>query len=197
MLKNLEEMGIRQPLPEGLRSRLLAIPEEVSQEPGSWPSVPQQPLPRALRRRLLQIPESSRRPSAPPEWLLNTRYAAAASLLLAAVTMSAFGNPVSRGQETAGVVTQIVKGTYTALRDKSTTALSATGESVQSSYASTRQSVLNTVTDLSGRWAEIAATVRQLTENESVPAGTDPSPDPSAGEDKENENGKQRDNSTE
>jgi hypothetical protein len=187
MLKNLRHMGVDRPLPQGLRSRLLAIPEEDSRD---WGAVPQAPLPETLRQRLVQIPKSSSRPASPPEWLLSTRYAAAASLLLATLTFSAFGNPVTRGQEAAGALGQRIQNAVSEVRSQGESTLAATENALRGSYQSTRKSVMTSVTALSNRWHEVADTVEEWTHIGSASSDADPSSVSSQEEDKEKEDGR-------
>ena len=72
--------GVRLPLPASLRRNLRAIagPEPEAVLPFA---VPRLPVPDALVRRLRGIASPGR--PAPPEWVLNPRYAVAASALLA------------------------------------------------------------------------------------------------------------------
>jgi hypothetical protein len=102
------------PLPERLRGRLLAIPEEetagqVLQFLPSSP-VPPVPLPGALAERLRAIPAAAPRPEL-PFWLRNSRVAIAASYFLAVVTVTALGNPAAIGRQAADTVTRAMRAT--------------------------------------------------------------------------------------
>jgi hypothetical protein len=96
--------GARLPLPEGLRKNLRAIagpePEAVLPFP-----IPRLPLPETLSRRLRDIPRPVRtgRP-APPEWVMNPRYAVAASALLALLLGPFFSTAAHRGLQAVSTV---------------------------------------------------------------------------------------------
>lgn len=89
----------RMPLPDRLAGRLRAIPasaREPSVPPAEerWPRVP---MPPALHRRLAEIPE---RPVL-PRWLTDTRWAVAASLVLAVLAGIVTGGPERLGRHIA------------------------------------------------------------------------------------------------
>jgi hypothetical protein len=83
----------RAPLPEALRGRLRAIPLG-RRDPA--PLLPPSPLPEPLRRRLQAIARQA--PAAPPLWIVQARYAVAASTLLVTLAGAAFGNPLDHGR---------------------------------------------------------------------------------------------------
>lgn len=94
--------GVRLPMPERLRKSLGAIPPVSTPEPGavlSFP-VPRMPMPEALAGRLRSIAPPAR--PAPPEWVLNPRYAVAASALLALLLGPLFLIGADRGLEALG-----------------------------------------------------------------------------------------------
>ncbi len=97
----LERAAKKIPLPASLRSKLRAIPAVVDDAP-RFP-LPQTPMPPHLRSRLRQM---SRRHQPPPlpVWVRSSRYAVAASYLLAVLTGFFLGNPV----EAAGNLTRRV-----------------------------------------------------------------------------------------
>jgi hypothetical protein len=78
------------PLPETLRRNLSEIPGAFVSRP-----LPSAPLPPALRRRLQGIarPGGLPLPAKPPIWLVQPRYAIAASLLLTVLSTALLGNP--------------------------------------------------------------------------------------------------------
>ncbi len=80
----------RRPLPETLRLSLSEIPGASVPRP-----LPAAPLPPALRRRLQGIARPGGRflPAKPPIWLVQPRYAIAASLLLTVLSTALLGNP--------------------------------------------------------------------------------------------------------
>jgi hypothetical protein len=99
----MERAAKKAPLPSRLRSKLRAVP---ATQQGDAPRllVPQAPLPGSLRERLQQV--SRRREARPPlpAWVRSSRYALAASYLLAVLVGAAIGNPV----EAAGTVSRSV-----------------------------------------------------------------------------------------
>jgi hypothetical protein len=101
----MERAAKRIPLPAGLRSKLRAIPGAAADDAPRFP-MPQAPMPAQLRDRLRQMsrhtPEVSRPPL--PAWVRSSRYAIAASYLLAVLIGATFGNPV----EAAGALTRSV-----------------------------------------------------------------------------------------
>jgi hypothetical protein len=99
------------PLPERLRTRLLAIPEDETVL--RFPAVPRVPLPGGLAERLRAIPASAPRPEI-PFWLRSSRVAIAASYFLAVVTVTALGDsgaPGALGRRAADTVTRAVRAT--------------------------------------------------------------------------------------
>lgn len=91
--------GVRLPMPEGLRKSLSAI---SAPDPGAvlpFP-VPRIPMPEALAGRLRSIAAPAR--PAPPEWVLNPRYAVAASAFLALLLGPFFLTGADRGLEALG-----------------------------------------------------------------------------------------------
>ncbi len=99
----MERAAKKAPLPSRLRSKLRAVPA-TAQDDAPRLLVPQAPLPAPLRERLQQM--SRRRPARPPlpAWVRSSRYALAASYLLAMLVGAAIGNPV----EAAGSVSRSV-----------------------------------------------------------------------------------------
>jgi hypothetical protein len=98
----LERAAKKIPLPAGLRSKLRLIPGAAAGDAPRLP-IPQAPMPAHLRSRLRQM---SRRSEAPPlpAWVRSSRYAVAASYLLAVLVGATLGNPV----EAAGAFTRSV-----------------------------------------------------------------------------------------
>lgn len=90
----LERIAVaRLPLPESLRRNLSEIPGALVPRP-----LPAAPLPPALRQRLQGIALPGGRflpamPAKPPIWLVQPRYAIAASLLLTVLSTALLGNP--------------------------------------------------------------------------------------------------------
>jgi hypothetical protein len=88
-------------LPASLRRTLVEIPGAFVPRP-----VPPLPLPPALRLRLQGIARPGGRPlpAKPPEWIVEPRYAIAASLLLTVLSGALVGNPAEAGARVAGFV---------------------------------------------------------------------------------------------
>lgn len=93
--------GVRLPMPEGLRNRLRSIAEPEPEAVLSFP-VPRLPMPEALAGRLRSIAPPAR--PAPPEWVRDSRYAVAASALLALLLGPFFSTGAGRGLEALGAV---------------------------------------------------------------------------------------------
>jgi hypothetical protein len=93
--------GARLPLPESLRKRLHAI---AGPEPGAvLPfAVPRLPVPETLAARLRAIAPPGR--PAPPPWVLNPRYAVAASALLALLLGPLLSGAAHQGLQALGAV---------------------------------------------------------------------------------------------
>ena len=89
------------PVPASLRRNLEEIPRASVPRP-----IPSLPLPPALRQRLQGIarPRVRPLPGKPPEWIVEPRYAIAASLLLALLSGALVGNPAEAGARVAGFV---------------------------------------------------------------------------------------------
>ncbi len=105
----MERAAVRIPLPARLRSKLRSIPGATG--PGPRLPLPQAPLPDPLRDRLrglartpLRSPE--RRPL--PAWIRTSRYAVAASYLMAVLVGLTAGNPVHLGRHAAARMSHVV-----------------------------------------------------------------------------------------
>jgi hypothetical protein len=98
--------GVRLPLPAGLRKSLreIATPAEGTVLP--FP-VPRLTVPAALAGRLSAMAEPGR--PAPPDWVLNPRYAVAASALLALLLGPFFTRGADRGLEALSTVREEVR----------------------------------------------------------------------------------------
>ena len=107
---------LERPLPAALAGRLRAIAEpSLDRElalPLSLP-LPQRPLPADLKARLCAIGRS-RAARRPPFWVLDPRWAVAASYFLVVLLGVAFGNPAEiarRGEaKAAGIVAAVSRG---------------------------------------------------------------------------------------
>ena len=148
----MERAAKRIPLPAGLRSKLRAIPGVTSDAPRL--PVPQAPMPPALRDRLRQM---GRRQELPPlpAWARSSRYALAASYLLAVLTGAAFGNPV----EAAGAFTRSVdravrprvERAIESVEDRGRRRLDDLESAVRERYGATRQTVEQSLESLEHR----------------------------------------------
>lgn len=87
----LERAAKKIPLPDGLRSKLRRIPGAAGDAPRL--PIPQAPMPAHLRERLRQMSRKQEPPPL-PAWVRSSRYAVAASYLLAVLTGALLGNPV-------------------------------------------------------------------------------------------------------
>lgn len=105
------------PLPSALAERLAAIPATSAYAPDLPLPLPQRALPAALESRLAGIARQAparRSLRKPPFWVLEPRWAVAASYLLVVLWGVAFGNPgdlARRGQARAeGLVSAVSRG---------------------------------------------------------------------------------------
>ncbi|HEV2845240.1 MAG TPA: hypothetical protein VG477_10370 [Thermoanaerobaculia bacterium] len=97
--------GVRLPLPAGLRKELTKIAAPGEGSVLAFP-VPRLPMPAALAGRLSELGGTSR--PAPPDWVLDPRYAIAASALLALLLGPFFATAADRGHEAMGAVREEV-----------------------------------------------------------------------------------------
>jgi len=111
----LERAAFKLPLPARLRSRLRAIPGAAGPDPRL--PLPQAPLPDALRDRLRGL---ARRPQPRPlpAWVRTSRYAVAASYLMAVLVGFAAGNPVQLGRQAAHRMSAAVIGSLADGRER-------------------------------------------------------------------------------
>lgn len=111
----MERAAFKAPLPSRLRSKLHAIPGAA--EPGPRLPLPQAPLPDPLRDRLRGL---ARRPlrQEPPAWVRTSRYAVAASYLMAVLMGLAVGNPLQLGRQAAHRVSSAVTAQLTESRER-------------------------------------------------------------------------------
>jgi hypothetical protein len=150
----MERAAKRIPLPAGLRSKLRAIPGVTADAPRL--PMPQAPMPAALRSRLRQM--GRRTPATPPPlpaWARSSRYALAASYLLAVLTGAALGNPV----EAAGSLTRSVdravrprvERAIERVEDRGRRRLDDLESAVRERYGATRQTVEQSLESLEHR----------------------------------------------
>jgi hypothetical protein len=150
----MERAAKRIPLPAGLRSKLRAIPGVTADAPRL--PMPQAPMPAQLRDRLRQM--GRRTPAIPPPlpaWVRSSRYAVAASYLLAVLTGAALGNPV----EAAGAFTRSVdravrprvERAIESVEDGGRRRLDDLESAVRERYGATRQTVEQSLATLEHR----------------------------------------------
>jgi hypothetical protein len=102
----MERAAKRVPLPARLRSKLRAVPEtEAARDDMPRLPLPRVPLPGPLRDRLRQMGRRQNAPPPLPAWMRSSRYALAASYLLAVLVGATIGNPV----EAAGTLSRSVE----------------------------------------------------------------------------------------
>jgi hypothetical protein len=106
-------VGVRLPLPAGLRLGLQAIARPEPEKTGTVlpfpvPRLPRLPLPDATAARLRSIVSAHRsaQRTAPPEWVRSPRYAVAASALLALLLGPFLAPAADRGLAAWGAVRQ-------------------------------------------------------------------------------------------
>jgi hypothetical protein len=150
----MERAAKKVPLPSRLRSKLRAIPGAAADDAPRLP-MPQAPMPAQLRDRLQQM---SRRRQAPPvrspmppipAWARSSRYAVAASYLLAVLVGAALGNPV----EAAGALSRSVdravrprvEHAIENVEDRSRRHLGDLESAVRERYGATRESLEQTL----------------------------------------------------
>ena len=141
--------GVRLPLPASLRRNLGAIagPEPDAALPFS---VPRLPMPDALARRLREIPRPvpAGRP-APPEWVMNPRYAVAASALLALLLGPFLSTAAHRSLRAVGAVQEEVRPLLQRTGDKGREEMErlrlTAGTACDTAYEKTRRSVAGTL----------------------------------------------------
>ncbi|HET9229575.1 MAG TPA: hypothetical protein VFR31_23035 [Thermoanaerobaculia bacterium] len=144
----MERAAFRVPLPGRLRSKLRSIPGATT--PGPRLPLPQAPLPDPLRDRLRGL---SRRPTPRPlpAWVRTSRYAVAASYLMAVLMSFAIGNPVQLGRQAADKVSDVV-----------TVRLSVLEDTVRERVGETRRSLEDSLGSLDHRVDELSESLRSL-----------------------------------
>ena len=138
--------GLRLPLPDALRESLRAVRP-----------VPEIPLPEPLRGRLRGIaqPEVNPPKQPLPDWLLNPRYAVAASALLATLLTMAFGDFVDPGLRLAFSLTEEIES-------ESVESLETLRGAAREHYEKTRQSLAASVESAGAGIEEITEKSRDL-----------------------------------
>ena len=148
----MERAAFKVPLPARLRSKLRAIPGAASPSPRL--PLPQAALPDPLRDRLRGL---ARRPaprpvSRPiPAWVRTSRYAVAASYLMAVLVGLTAGNPVQLGRQAAGRMSHVVSER-----------LDVWESTVRERVGETRRSLENSLDSLDDRVDELSQSIRSL-----------------------------------
>jgi len=143
----MERAAKKIPLPAGLRSKLRAVPGAVVDDSPRFP-MPQAPMPAQLRDRLRQMSRPSQAPPL-PAWVRSSRYAGAASYLLAVLLGATLGNPV----EAAGALTRSVdravrprvENAVESVEDRGLRRLENLKSAVRERYGATRNSLEQTL----------------------------------------------------
>ena len=158
----MERAAFRVPLPAGLRSKLRAIPGSIEGgSPGPRLPLPQAPLPDPLRDRLRGLvcrPVRSQGPRPLPAWVRTSRYAVAASYLMAVLVGLAAGNPVHLGRQAAHRVSSVVTAQLTESRER----LGVWEDSVRERVGETRRSLEDSLGSLDHRVDELSQSLRSL-----------------------------------
>ncbi|HEX6863703.1 MAG TPA: hypothetical protein VF414_12840 [Thermoanaerobaculia bacterium] len=155
----MERAAFKVPLPAGLRSKLRAIPGAAS--PGPRLPLPQAPLPDPLRDRLRGLarrPVRSQDPRPLPAWVRTSRYAVAASYLMAVLVGLATGNPVQLGRQAAHRVSSVVTAQLTESRER----LDIWEDTVRERVGETRRSLEDSLGSLDHRVDELSQSLRSL-----------------------------------
>ncbi len=151
----MERAAFKVPLPARLRSKLRAIPGATA--PGPRLPLPQAPLPDPLRDRLRGL---ARRPAPRPipAWVRTSRYAVAASYLMAVLVGLTAGNPVQLGRQAADRMSQAVSERLDAGRER----LDAWEDNVRERVGETRRSLEDSLSSLDHRVDELSQSLRSL-----------------------------------
>ncbi|HEX3128709.1 MAG TPA: hypothetical protein VH394_15355 [Thermoanaerobaculia bacterium] len=146
----LERAAKRIPMPAGLRSKLRVIPGAAADDAPRFP-MPQAPMPPQLRDRLRRMSRHQEPPPL-PAWVRSSRYAMAASYLLAVLMGALMGNPV----EAAGALTRSVdravrprvEQAIESVEDRGLRRLDHLKSAVRERYGATRNTVEQSLTEL-------------------------------------------------
>lgn len=149
----LERAAKKIPMPAGLRAKLRVIPGAAADDAPRF-LLPQAPMPAHLRSRLRQMSRLHQPPPL-PAWARSSRYALAASYLLAVLTGAAFGNPV----EAAGALTRSVdravrprvERAIESVEDRGRRRLDDLESAVRKRYGATRQTMEQSLESLEHR----------------------------------------------
>ncbi|MEA2564452.1 MAG: hypothetical protein QOH06_5956 [Acidobacteriota bacterium] len=148
----MERAAFKVPLPARLRSKLRAIPGATA--PGPRLPLPQAPLPDPLRDRLRGL---ARRPAPRPvshpipAWVRTSRYAVAASYLMAVLVGLTAGNPVQLGRQAADRMSHVVSERLDVWED-----------TVRERVGETRRSLEDSLGSLDHQVDELSQSLRSL-----------------------------------
>jgi hypothetical protein len=153
----MERAANKVPLPSRLRSKLRIISETTPR--AAVDDAPRMPMPQAqmpgpLRDRLRQM---GRRQAPPPlpAWVRSSRYAVAASYLLAVLLGATIGNPARLGRETAGALSRSMDRAIETVEDRGRRRLGDLGSAVRERYGATRNSLEQTLESLEHKATEL------------------------------------------
>jgi len=163
----LERAASRVPLPARLRSKLRAVPTAT----GGGPRLqqPQAPLPEELRDRLRGLARA-REPRPLPAWVRSSRYAVAASYVLAVLVGATVSDPARLGREAAGALARTLgesvrprlehalQGAESRSRDR----LDALKSAVRERYGETRKTLEDSLGSLEDRVTELSQSLLSL-----------------------------------
>lgn len=156
----------RLPLPEGLRSRLRAIPSASGEGPRM--PLPQAPLPNPLRDRLRGIARQQE-PQPLPVWIRSSRYAVAASYVLALLVGAAVGNPLDLGREAADAADAVstrlggrLEGMLSGAEIQGRERLDSWESAMRERYGETRKSVEESLGNLENRVDELQSLIPSI-----------------------------------
>lgn len=155
----MERAAVKIPLPARLRSKLRAIPGASG--PGPRLPLPPAPLPDPLRDRLRGLarrPLRSQKPRSLPAWVRTSRYAVAASYLMAVLVGFAVGNPVELGRQAAERMSRMVAAPLSDGRER----LGMLEDTVRERYGETRRSLEDSLGSLDHRVDELSQSLRSL-----------------------------------
>ena len=153
----------RLPLPERLRGRLRSIPAAEGEGFEPRLRVPTLHMPPHRRSRLRDLPSQGSAAGEPPPrelpvWVRSSRYAIAASYLLAVVTMQLLGDPLELGRRAAGSLSeelrQVKSGVETSL-ERLESGVAGEAKGVAKRYDATREALSTSVEDLRARVTEM------------------------------------------
>lgn len=165
----MERAARRLPLPESLRSRLRSIPSASGEGPRM--PLPQAPLPNPLRDRLRGIARISapEKPQPLPVWIRSSRYAVAASYVLALLVGAAVGNPLELGRDAANAADAVsirvggrLEGVFSGAESQGRERLDAWESAVRERYGETRKTVEESLGNLEHRMDELQSLIPSL-----------------------------------